>query len=59
MRIIAGEKRGLRLNSPIGRDVRPTKDNVKEAVFGSIQFSIQGASFLDLFPVPVGLASKL
>lgn len=49
MRIIAGEKRGLRLNSPIGRDVRPTKDNVKEAVFGSIQFSIQGASFLDLF----------
>ena len=49
MRIIAGDKRGLRLNSPVGRDVRPTKDNVKEAVFGSIQFSIQGASFLDLF----------
>lgn len=49
MRIIAGEKRGLRLISPSGHDVRPTKDNVKEAVFGSIQFSIQDASFLDLF----------
>ena len=49
MRIIAGEKRGLRLYSPEGRDVRPTKDNVKEAVFGSIQFSIRGARFLDLF----------
>ena len=36
MRIITGEYRGRRLESPAGYDVRPTSDKVKEAVFNII-----------------------
>lgn len=49
MRVIAGEKRGLVLVSPEGKDVRPTHDRVREAVFGKLQFFIPGRVFLDLF----------
>ena len=33
MRIIAGYLKGRKLKSPIGNDVRPTTDKVREAVF--------------------------
>ena len=49
MRIIAGEKRGLRLEAPDDNSIRPTSDKVREAVFGSIQFGIADKLFLDLF----------
>ena len=49
MRIIAGEKRGLKLMTQEGRETRPTLDRVKEALFGRIQFEIQGKCVLDLF----------
>ncbi len=49
MRVIAGTARGVRLKSREGLDTRPTADRVKEAVFGSIQFDVAGARFLDLF----------
>ena len=49
MRVISGKYRGRRLNSPIGEDVRPTSDKVKESVFNVFQFDIAGARFLDLF----------
>lgn len=49
MRIVAGEKRGLVLMSPEGDAVRPTHDRVREAVFGRLQFEMQGCTFLDLF----------
>lgn len=49
MRVITGTCRGRKLISPIGEDVRPTTDNVKESVFSIIQFSIEGRSFLDAF----------
>lgn len=49
MRVISGKYRGRRLESPIGNDVRPTADKVKESIFNVIQFDIGGSSFLDLF----------
>lgn len=36
MRIISGIAGGIRLNAPPGRDVRPTSDRVKEALFASL-----------------------
>lgn len=49
MRVITGKARGRRLETPIGDDVRPTTEAVKEAVFSVLQFRIEGRSFLDLF----------
>ena len=49
MRIIAGSARGRSFDAPQGRDTRPTLDRVKEAIFGSIQFQVPGATVLDLF----------
>ncbi len=49
MRVITGTAKGRRLQTPQGRDVRPTTDKVKESVFSVIQFQIQGRVFLDLF----------
>lgn len=49
MRVITGSARGRRLITLEGNDVRPTTDKVKEAIFSSIQFEIEGADVLDLF----------
>ena len=49
MRVITGSARGRRLRTPDGKDIRPTTDKVKEAVFSIIQFDIEGAAVLDLF----------
>ncbi len=49
MRIITGTARGVRLNSLEGVATRPTAERVKEAVFSSIQFEIEGRAVLDLF----------
>lgn len=49
MRIVSGIARGKRLCTVQGLDVRPTIDRVKEAVFSSLQFDIEGRSILDLF----------
>ena len=49
MRVISGEYRGRKLLEPEGRDVRPTTDQVKEAMFNIIQFDIEGRRVLDLF----------
>ena len=49
MRVITGTARGRRLKEPVGMDIRPTTDNVKEAIFSIIQFDIEGRRFLDLF----------
>src|SRR5688500_13031093 len=48
MRIVAGNFRGRRLAAPRGRDVRPTSDRVRAALF-SILGDVEGASVLDLF----------
>ncbi len=49
MRVISGKAGGRKLETLSGREVRPTSDMVKEAVFSIIQFDIEGRCFLDLF----------
>lgn len=50
MRVITGSARGKRLVTVAGNDiVRPTGEKVKEALFSSIQFDIEGRRILDLF----------
>ena len=49
MRVIAGICRGRKLNTPADDAVRPTTDKVKEALFSSLQFELEGAYVLDLF----------
>ena len=49
MRVITGTARGRKLSEPVGMDIRPTTDVVKEAVFNIIQFDIEGRRVLDLF----------
>ena len=49
MRVITGSARGRKLLTLEGEDVRPTTDRVKEAVFSSIQFEIEGRDFIDVF----------
>ncbi len=50
MRIISGTARGTKLDTLKGLDTtRPTTDRVKEAMFSSVQFAVQGAKVLDLF----------
>ncbi len=48
MRIVAGTFRGRRLAAPRGRDVRPTADRVREALF-SILGDVSGLRVLDLY----------
>ena len=50
MRVITGTAKGKRLITVSGNDiVRPTGEKVKEALFSSIQFEIEGRRVLDLF----------
>lgn len=47
-RIIAGERKGLQLQNPKGKNIRPTMDRTKEWIF-SVLFDVQNARVLDLF----------
>jgi len=49
MRVIAGEYKGRRIACPKGEAARPTTDRVKEAMFGVLQFRIEGMRVLDAF----------
>jgi len=49
LRVIAGSARKRRLKAPPGRDVRPTADRVKEALFNILAEHTHGCTFLDLF----------
>ena len=49
MRVITGSARGRKLKTPDNEEIRPTTDNVKEALFNIIQFDIEGRRVLDLF----------
>jgi 16S rRNA (guanine966-N2)-methyltransferase len=48
VRIVAGSRKGHRIDAPTGVVTRPTGDRVREAVF-SIVGPIEGAAVLDLF----------
>lgn len=49
MRVITGKARGRKLREPRGMDIRPTTDQVKEAMFSICQFDLAGRRVLDLF----------
>lgn len=49
MRVITGSAKGMKLVTAEGRDVRPTAEKVKEAMFSIVQFELEGAVVLDLF----------
>ena len=49
MRIVAGTHGGRRIAAPRGRDVRPTSDRVREALFSILGARVTGARVLDLF----------
>jgi len=49
MKIIAGEAKGLRLESPEGMQTRPMNIRVRESVFNLIRDRVPGALVLDLF----------
>lgn len=49
MRVITGIAKGKRLVTAEGLDVRPTPEKVKEGIFSSIQFDLEGRRVLDLF----------
>ena len=49
MRIISGEKRGLKLLSPIDYRVRPTTDKIKESIFNILSEIDENSIVLDLF----------
>lgn len=49
MRIIAGERRGLKLRTLKGLTYRPTLGRVKESLFGILTPALPGARVLDLF----------
>ncbi len=48
-RIITGTAKGKRLETLEGDATRPTSERIKEAVFSSIQFDVEGRRVLDLF----------
>ena len=49
MKVITGFAKGRSLVTPEGLDTRPTADRIKQSVFNSIQFDIEGRRVLDLF----------
>jgi 16S rRNA (guanine966-N2)-methyltransferase len=49
MRVIAGQAKGRRLRAPKGRELRPTADRVKEALFNILPHDLAGQRVLDLF----------
>ncbi|MCU0572318.1 MAG: 16S rRNA (guanine(966)-N(2))-methyltransferase RsmD [Syntrophobacteraceae bacterium] len=49
MRIVAGRFRGLKLDAPKSRRIRPTADRVREALFSIIASRVPASRVLDLF----------
>jgi RNA methyltransferase, RsmD family len=49
MRIITGDYKGRKLETPVGYDIRPTTDKVKEAIFNLLMNDIYGKVCCDLF----------
>jgi 16S rRNA (guanine(966)-N(2))-methyltransferase RsmD len=49
MRVISGKYRGRRLKGPVGFEMRPTGDRLKESLFGILSPDIPDAVALDCF----------
>ena len=48
MRIIAGERKGMRLEAPAGTSVRPTSDKLRGAVMSQLGGFFDGERVLDI-----------
>ncbi len=55
MRVITGDYKGRKLETPAGSDIRPTTDKVKEAIFNILMNDIYGRVVCDLFSGTGGL----
>lgn len=55
MRVIAGDYKGRKLETPIDNKVRPTTDKVKEAMFSILMHDVDGAVVCDMFAGTGGL----
>lgn len=55
MRVIAGDYKGRKLETPMDNSVRPTSDKVKEALFSILMNDIWGSKVCDLFAGTGGL----
>ena len=49
MRIVAGDFKGRKLETPVNNDIRPTSEKVKEGLFSSISSHLYDAVCVDLF----------
>ena len=49
MRIIAGQRRGHKIDGPSGRKMRPTSDLVREAIFNILRDVVEDRAVIDLF----------
>ncbi|MCR8966276.1 16S rRNA (guanine(966)-N(2))-methyltransferase RsmD [Mycoplasma zalophidermidis] len=49
LRIISGKYRRLLIQQPKTELTRPTKDSIREAIFNSLRFELEGTLILDLF----------
>lgn len=49
MRIIAGDRRGFRLEGPMDSSIRPTSDLRRDAIFNTLSGLIEDQIFYDLF----------
>jgi len=49
MRIVAGDFKGRKLETPVNNDIRPTSEKVKEGLFSSISGYLYDAVCVDLF----------
>lgn len=49
MRVITGEFKGRKLETPTGNDIRPTSDKVKESIFNILMDETYGRVCCDLF----------
>jgi 16S rRNA (guanine966-N2)-methyltransferase len=51
VRVVAGVAGGRKLQAPAGKEIRPTSDRVREAIFSSLESmdAVRDASVIDLF----------
>ncbi|MGE5454285.1 MAG: 16S rRNA (guanine(966)-N(2))-methyltransferase RsmD [Methylocystaceae bacterium] len=49
MRVISGKAKGRKLKMPVGVEVRPITDMIKEALFNILTMDLPDSRFLDLF----------
>lgn len=49
MKVVAGTARGMNLETPQGKNTRPTTNRIKETLFNIIQADVPESRFLDLY----------